>query len=160
MREPIQNLIELYQRNLYIVAFNVCKNPEDAEDIVQDTFVKYYQTDKEFDSLEHIRAWLIRVAINKAKNNVMSFWKRSNAALEDYVETLTFENEESHELFEEVMKLPEKYRIVVHLFYFEDYSVREIADILRLSESNVKARLKRARDELKKKLKEAWEDEQ
>ena len=77
--------------------------------------------------------------------------------LEDYMETLTFESEESSELFEAVMTLPEKYRITIHLFYYEDYSVNEIADIQKISVSNVKTRLSRGRMLLKEKLKEAWD---
>ena len=70
-----------------------------------------------------------------------------------------FETPQSIELFEEVMKIPEKYRIVIHLFYYEDYSVREIADILKLSESNVKVRLTRGRTLLRNVLKEEWDDD-
>ena len=76
------------------------------------------------------------------------------------METLTFETPESETLFETVMGLPEKYRIIVHLFYYEDYSVREIADILNISESNVKIRLMRARTLLKEVLMEEWEDDE
>lgn len=110
----------------------------DAEDVVQETFVQYYTSRKEFESEQHIRAWLLRVVINKARNINRTFWKKNKCSLEDYIETLTFPNSQSRDLFEEVMKLPDKYRIVIHLFYYEDYSVREIADILKLSESNVK----------------------
>ncbi len=79
--------------------------------------------------------------------------------MEDYIETLPFESEESGELFEAVLALPEKYRIVIHLFYYEEYAIREIAKVLRLSESNVKVRLSRGRSMLKDALKEAWEDD-
>lgn len=160
MRQPVQELIERYQKNLYAAAFNICKNQMDAEDVVQETFVQYYTTKKEFESEQHIRAWLLRVAINKAKNLTVTFWKKHKCSLEDYMETLTFPDPQSRGLFEEVMKLPEKYRIVIHLFYYEDYSVREIADILKLSESNVKVRLSRGRAMLKDSLKEEWEDDE
>ena len=160
MRQSVQELFEIYQNNLYAVAFNVCKNAEDAEDVVQDTFIQYYSLKKEFDNEQHIRAWLIRVAINKAKNMNRAFWRRNKMSLEDYMETLSFETPESGELFEAVMNLPEKYRIVVHLFYYEDYTVHEIADILKLSESNVKVRLSRGRALLKEKLQEEWEDDE
>ncbi|MCI8490874.1 MAG: sigma-70 family RNA polymerase sigma factor [Lachnospiraceae bacterium] len=159
MRQSVQELFEIYQNNLYAVAFNVCKNAEDAEDVVQDTFIQYYSLKKEFDNEQHIRAWLIRVAINKAKNMNRAFWRRNKMSLEDYMETLSFETPESGELFEAVMNLPEKYRIVVHLFYYEDYTVHEIADILKLSESNVKVRLSRGRALLKEKLQEEWEND-
>lgn len=145
MRQPVQQLIERYQNSLYAAAFNTCQNQMDAEDVVQETFVQYYTSRKEFESEQHIRAWLLRVVINKARNINRTFWKKNKCSLEDYIETLTFPNSQSRDLFEEVMKLPDKYRIVIHLFYYEDYSVREIADILKLSESNVKVRLSRGK---------------
>ena len=159
MRRSVQELFEEYQNNLYAAAFNVCKNAEDAKDVVQDTFIQYYSFKKEFDSEQHLRAWLIRVAINKAKNVNRTFWRRNKRSLDDYMETLVFENPQSEELFETVMGLPEKYRIVIHLFYYEDYAIREIAGILNISENNVKVRLSRGRLLLKEKLKEEWEND-
>lgn len=158
--QSIQELIERYRNNLFAVAFNVCGNAEDAEDVVQDTFLQLYKSKKDFESEQYIRAWLIRVAINKAKNINRTFWRRNKLSLDNYIETLTFETPESENLFETVMKLPEKYRIVIHLFYYEDYNIREIADILKISESNVKVRLSRARTLLKNSLMEEWEDDE
>ena len=160
MKLPVEILIEKYKNNIYAVAFNICKNKHDAEDVVQDTFIQYLSHKKDFQSEEHIRAWIIRVAINKAKNKNNLFFRRNSLPLEDYMETLTFESDESHELFEAVMKLPEKYRIVIHLFYYEDYSVQEIADILKITQSNVKVRLSRGRLSLRKTLKEAWSNDE
>ena len=74
MKPATQVLIERYQKHLYAIAFNICRNQQDAEDVVQDTFIQYHTYKKEFDTEEHIRAWLIRVAINKAKNITRSFW--------------------------------------------------------------------------------------
>lgn len=159
MRKPVSELVERYQNNLYAAAFNVCKNAEDAEDVVQDTFICYHTNKKDFENEQHIRAWLIRVAINKAKNANRTFWRQNKLSLEDYMETLTFETPESEALFETVMKLPEKYRIVIHLFYYEDYTIHEIADILKISESNTKVRLSRGRALLREALKEEWEDD-
>ena len=159
MRQPVDELIACYQDNLYAVAFNICKNQMDAEDVVQETFVQYYTTKKQFEDKQHLRAWLIRVAINKAKNLTRTFWRRNKCSIEDYMETLTFEDTDSRNLFEEVMKLPDKYRIIIHLFYYEDYSVKEIAEILKLSEGNVKTRLSRGRTLLRNTLKEAWDNE-
>lgn len=160
MRQSVQELMERYQNNLFAAAINVCKSKEDAEDVVQDTFLQYHMNKKQFENEQHIRAWLIRVAINKAKNCNHTFWRKNKLSLEDYMETLTFETPESENLFETVMKLPEKYRIVIHLFYYEDYAIREIAGILHLSESNVKVRLSRGRVLLKQSLKEEWEDDE
>lgn len=159
MKQSTQELVTLYQNSLFAAAFNVCKNAQDAEDVVQDTFIQYYISNKEFDNEQHIRAWLIRVAINKAKNVNRTFWRQNKLSLEDYMESLTFETPEDEHLFETVMSLPEKYRIVIHLFYYEDYSVSEIADILKLSQSNVKVRLSRGREMLRKILKEEWDDD-
>lgn len=159
MRQSTKELVSLYQSNLFAIAFNVCKNAQDAEDIVQDTFIQYYISKKEFDNEQHLRAWLIRVTVNKAKNANRTFWRQNKLSLEDYMESLTFETPEDERLFETVMSLPEKYRIVIHLFYYEDYAVREIADILKLSESNVKVRLSRGREMLRKILKEEWNDD-
>ena len=75
MRQPVQQLIQLYQNNLFTAAFNICQNQMDAEDAVQETFVQYYTSRKEFENEQHIRAWLLRVVINKAKNINRTFWK-------------------------------------------------------------------------------------
>lgn len=159
MRQSLHELAALYQDSLFATAFNICRNAQDAEDVIQDTFVQYYTTKKEFENEQHIRAWLLRVVINKAKNVTRTFWRRNKISIEDYMETLTFDTPESETLFETVMQLPEKYRIAIHLYYYEDYAVREIADILKLSESNVKTRLSRGRAMLKKELKEEWDDD-
>ena len=76
MRQSVQELAASYQGSLFAAAFNVCKNAQDAEDVVQDTFVQYYTTKKEFESEQHIRAWLMRVAVNKAKNVNRTFWRQ------------------------------------------------------------------------------------
>ena len=159
MRQPVQELIERYQNKLFAAAFQMCRNSEDAEDVVQDTFIQYHTSKKQFENEEHIRAWLLRVAINRAKNVNLTFWHRNRESLEDYMETLTYESKESETLFETVLHLPEKYRIVIHLFYYEEYSVNEIAEILKISESNVKVRLSRGRKLLKEVLKEEWADD-
>lgn len=160
MRQTVEELAGRYRDNLFAAAFHICKNAADADDIVQETFLQYYVTKKEFDSEQHIRAWLLRVAINKAKNVNRTFWRQHKAPLEDYMETLAFETPQEETLFETVMKLPEKYRIIIHLYYYEDYSVSEIAKVLKLTQSNVKVRLSRGRRLLKEVLKEDWEDDE
>lgn len=160
MRIPLEVLVKQYQDNLFAAAFSVCKNASDAEDIVQETFIQYHTANKEFENEQHIRAWLLRVAINKAKNINLSFWRQKSLPLLDYAATLTFETPESGELFDAVMALPKNYRIVIHLFYYEDYSVREIAGLLQLKEGTVRVRLLRGRKLLKQTLKEAWNDDE
>ncbi len=153
-------LMDRYKDNLFAVAFNVCKNAADADDVVQDTFIQYHTQTRQFESEQHIKAWLIRVAINRAINVTRSLWRRSSLPLEEYMESLPFETPEESTLFAQVMALPEKYRVVIHLFYYEDYSVRDIAGILKVNETNVKVRLSRGRGLLKKALKEEWSDDE
>ncbi|MBR2562823.1 MAG: sigma-70 family RNA polymerase sigma factor [Eubacterium sp.] len=159
MRIETSHLAKTYQDHLFAAAFHICENAADAEDIVQETLLRYHNSRKDFESEEHIRAWLFRVAVNLAKNVRRSFWRHRTVPLEDYMETLTFASPESETLFAEVMHLPEKYRIVIHLFYYEDCSVREISRILKISESNVKVRLNRGRKMLKQTLLEGWDNE-
>ena len=160
MRQSVSHLAERWGDSLYRAAFAVCRNPQDAEDVVQETLLAYYRSDKEFESEEHIRAWLIRVAVNKAKNATICFWRRNRRSLEDTMDALTFEEDGDRELMDAVLRLPEKYRVAIHLFYYEDYSVREIAQILDTGEGTVKSRLSRARKLLKAQLTEEWDDEQ
>ena len=149
MRMQTEVLVERYQQNMFAAALSACKDPQDAEDAVQEALLAYHTSGKEFESEEHIRAWLLRVAINKAKNMRMSFWKKHKVSLEDYMESISFETEQESGLFEAVMELPEKYRVVLHLYYYEDYSIREISKILRRTENTVKSQLSRGRAMLK-----------
>ena len=157
MRKSLEWLINEYQVNMFVTAFNICKNVEDAKDVVQDTFIAYHTSNQQFKDEQHIRAWLFRVTVNKAKDAIKSFWHRNKMSLEDYLETLPFESKEDSGLFEAVLNLPKKYRIVIHLFYYEEYNIREISQILHISESNTKTRLSRGRKLLKYVLMEEWE---
>ena len=159
MRMETQALAETYRARLFAAAFQVCGNAADAEDAAQEALLRYHVSEKQFESEQHIRAWLLRVAINCAKNASRSFFRRNTVPLETYMETLVFDSGESREIFREVMSLPEKYRLVIHLYYYEDYTVAEIGRILGLTESNVKVRLSRGRQQLKKALQEVWDDE-
>ena len=159
MRLETQALAEQYRDRLFAAAFQVCGNAADAEDAAQEALLRYHLSDKEFENQEHIRAWLLRVAVNWAKNISRSFWRRNTLPLEEYMETLTFDCQDSREIFREVMALPEKYRLVIHLYYYEDYSVEEIGRILGIRVSNVKVRLSRGRQMLKATLQEVWDDE-
>jgi RNA polymerase sigma-70 factor (ECF subfamily) len=138
----------------------VCRNRADADDVTQDVFLKYHTTDMDYESEEHIRAWLIRVAINRAKDIAGSFWRRNKVAWEEYMDDLPFETPEDKGLFEAVMRLPDKYRVVIHLFYYEDYSVEEIAQILKSPTGTVKSQLSRGRMLLKNMLEEEWNDDE
>lgn len=131
------------------MAYSYTRNRADSEDIVQDTFVKLLKHDKSFDSEEHIRAWLIRVAANLAKNTVSSVWFSRR---EDLSEDIPTAEATDNGLSAAMAELDGKYSAVIYLHYYEGYGVREIARLLKISESNVKARLKRGREKLKQYL--------
>lgn len=153
MRLPLEKLAQKYQGNVYRAAFSICKNSNDAEDVMQETFLTYYKKEEQqFINEEHIKAWLLRVAINQAKNLKHSFWHKNRQNLEDYMQEISFEAPEDRELFWAVMALPENYRTIIHLFYYEDYSIKEISDILHVNENTVKTRLHRGRMLLKDKF--------
>ena len=154
MRQSLEELIEAYQKSLYAAAFNICRNTDDANDVVQDTFIQYYTTKKQFQDEEHLKAWLLRVAINRAKDISRSFWKKNRLSIEDYADAVPFESREETGLFEAVMRLPEKYREVIHLYYYEDLYIKETARILRITEGSVKMRLSRGRSFLRDVFKE------
>ena len=154
MRQSLEELIEAYQKSLYAAAFNICRNTDDANDVVQDTFIQYYTTKKQFQDEEHLKAWLLRVAINRAKDISRSFWKKNRLSIVDYADAVPFESREETGLFEAVMRLPEKYREVIHLYYYEDLSIKETARILRITEGSVKMRLSRGRSFLRDVFKE------
>ena len=147
-----------YGDRLYAAAFNITRQRQDAEDAVQEALLRLFRSDKEFESEEHIKAWLIRVTINIAKSTCTSFWHRNRVPYEDYMDEIPFEDESDRNLMEAVLSLPDKYRIIVHLHYYEGYKTREIADTLKLSENTVKTRLLQSRKLLKAKL-EGWQDE-
>ena len=92
MRQSLEELIEAYQKSLYAAAFNICRNTDDANDVVQDTFIQYYTTKKQFQDEEHLKAWLLRVAINRAKDISRSFWKKNRLSIEDYADAVPFES--------------------------------------------------------------------
>lgn len=160
MRLPADEAFRRYGQRLFRAAFSVCRNRDDAEDVVQNTFIKYHRLDLDYASEEHLRAWLLRVAVNGAKDICASFWRRKRATWEDYMGQLTFAEEADSRLFRAVMDLPQKYRLAIHLFYYEDYSVREIAQLLRIREGTVKSQLSRGRKLLKNMLQEEWDDDE
>ena len=141
-------------KSVFAAAFALLKCREDAEDVVQDTFLTYYTGSKEFDSDAHLRAWLLRVAVNRAKDLLRSAARQRNVPLEEDPGAAVFPNGEGRDLFRAVAALPQAYRIAVHLHYYEDYSVKEIARILRLPQATVKTRLFRGRQLLRQALEE------
>lgn len=158
-KDEFTHCVERYSDTVYRAALHACGNPADAEDITQNVFIKLLKRQEAFESEEHLRRWLIRVTVNEGKSLVCSAWFRSRAALEEYVGTVEFEAPEETELFLAVMALPKKYRVPVYLFYYEDYPIREVAQVCGLKESTVQTRLQRARDKLRQTIQKQGERE-
>ena len=152
-REEFLHLAGKYKDTVFRVALNALGSPNDADDIVQDTLLRLLQRAEPFESEAHAKYWLIRVALNLCKNVFRAPW-RKNLPLEELAETPVFDTPEQGELYSQVMVLPEKYRTVLYLFYYEDYSVKEIAHLLGITETAVTTRLQRARQALKSELTE------
>lgn len=138
--------IKLYHQTVYRAVFSLLHNESEADDIVQETFVKLFNSNKSFNSDEHCKAWLLRTAINLSKDLLKSF---RYARTKELAETIPAESRDERELAEALAALPSKYRAVIHLHYFEGYSSTEIGKILGISATAVTTRLARAREKLK-----------
>ena len=144
--KELEECYEKYKDPVYQTALAYLKNKSDAEDIMQETFLKRYHYRFCFPDSDQEKAWLLRVAINACKNLLKSSDRLKCVSLE---ETIIFENTEEHMVTEAVMELETKYRMPIHLYYVEGYSVQEISNILNISKSSVRTRLFRARKMLK-----------
>ncbi len=146
----LEQYIRLYHGTIYRLALSYVKNTAEAEDICQDAFVKLMDYNGYFAAPENCKAWLIRVTVNLSKNYFRSSRFRHDTELCDDVREQVFDD--YTELYDAVTALPIKYRSIVHLYYYEGYSVKEIADILKISVSAATTRLSRARERLKETL--------
>lgn len=154
----VEEVLARYSGMVYRLAYARTMNKCDAEDVTQEVFMKYIKHQHELTEEEYCKAWLIRVTINAAKSLLASAWNRKRVSMEEVEGVLEgspgIDMDFDNSLLVEIKRLPEKYRIMVHLFYFEDLSVKEISSLLGMKESTVKSHLFRARERLKKNLKE------
>ncbi|MBR4026557.1 MAG: RNA polymerase sigma factor [Lachnospiraceae bacterium] len=149
--------IEQYSDMVYRLAFSMMKSKYDADDIHQEVFVQYITKHPVFDSEEHKKAWFLRVTINLCKNWWKSAWHRKVVGILEKKEAIESDNaickwEEQYPVIQQVKQLPQKYRIVIHLFYYEEMSIEKIAEILKEKPSTVRTQLTRARQKLKAEL--------
>ncbi len=145
-------IIDKYKDMVYRTALTAVGNFADAEDIMQDVFLKYFRLHPTFENAEHEKAWFLRVTINESKNLLRSAWY-SRRVPADISRVAGAETPEEHSpVMDAVLALPEKYRIVIYLYYYEDYSIRQIAKILEKSETAIAQRLSRGRKKLEAKL--------
>jgi RNA polymerase sigma-70 factor (ECF subfamily) len=154
--KPMEEIVLQHQTQLLRLAIAIMGSKTDAEDVVQDVFVKLIEKNPTFDSDGHRTAWLITVTKNVCKTRLRSHWRKdvSLSSGLPLLDTYPAQNNEQRELMEIVGSLPAKYRMVIHLFYYEGYSTKEIAQITEQKESTVRMQLTRAREMLKKFLTE------
>lgn len=146
----MNNLIEKYANIMFRCAYAYCGNRADAEDIIQEVFLKLLNKTPEFKSDDHEKAWLLRVTINTSKDYVKSFWRQKTVPI---IEDIPYNND-TEEVWEIVQKLSPKYRVIIQLFYQEGYSIKEISMLLKIRESTIGTQLSRARKMLKNMIKE------
>ena len=143
------NMVEKYSQMVYRLAFSMMKNRYDADDIHQDVFIRFLKKQPQFDNEEHEKAWFIRVTVNCCTNYHKTAWRRKTVSLSEYERQedaeMPTQQSDAVNLIETVKMLPEKYRAVIHLFYYEEMSVEEVAKVLHRRTSTVRTQLVRAR---------------
>ena len=157
--EEFISAVKRNSQRLFLIALSFTKNTDSSEDLLQNVFLKLWQYSKLFKNTEHMDKWLTAVCVNECRNFIKSPFRKHHADLNEFTEAEKFDSTEYYDIFNAVMSLPEKERTVVHLFYYEDLPVREIARLLKQSESSAKTRLYRARKKLKEKLGDEWINE-
>lgn len=157
--EEFKEVYDKYFSMIFRISLLYLKNIEEAEDMVQEVFLKLIDKEKNFNSEEHMKAWLIRVAKNACKDINKRFWKSRRMDIESLAELTN--QEKSSELqfvLEELLLLPDKYKIALYLFYYEDYSIKEVSKILNIKESTIQTQLSRGRKLLEKKLRREFNE--
>ncbi len=157
-QEEFAQAARAYGDTVYRIALHALNNPQDAEDVMQTVLLKLYECKKEFESEEHRKHWILRVAVNESRHVLRSFWRRTSAPLEEWRETAAPEDPAKAEVLEAVMALEPKYRVSVYLYYYEGLSVAEVAAAMKANPSTVQTWLLRARDRLRRALSEEREE--
>ncbi len=157
--EEFEIIVRENSQRVFLIALSFTKNKTDAEDIMQNVFLKLWKNKKDFNDNAHIVKWLTVVTSNECKNLLKYYARRMTQSLDNVGEEYSFDNDYDYDLFNAVMKLPPKLSLVIHLFYYEDLSINEISQSIKISEGAVKTRLNRGREKLKEMLGEAWTNE-
>lgn len=151
--------VKNYLKMVYRISFHYFGNREDAEDVSQDVFLKLFYCKKEFENEEDIKAWLIRVTTNTCHSYFRNPFRKRRVVMDDNeLERIADMGSSEQDIIDRkaimdaVMSLPERYRVIVYLFYYEGYSARQISNILGIKETTIQTRLSRAREKLKKTL--------
>lgn len=145
MRKALNDYGDMIRR----ITFMHLKNYSDVEDVFQDVFLKYSLYHGEFRSKEHEKAWLIRVSINQCKDLLKSFFRKKVRTLDNVDMTSFSVTDEDKEVLDAVLRLPDKYRDVIYLYYYEGYKATEISEMLEKETNTVYTWLSRGKSALK-----------
>ena len=140
-----------YKDDVYRLAISYTHNKHDAEDIAQRTFIKVYKNIHSIKEDSNIKIYLLTITANECKDLFRSFWKRNIKILNNEDKSVIFDGI-NNEIFEDLKKIPKKYRICIHLYYFYGYSIEEISHIENANINTIKTRLARGKQLLKKEL--------
>lgn len=155
-KEELENVIEAYSDMVLKISLSYVRDYDTAEDITQNVFVKYMTEEKRFESEKHVKAWLLRVAINECKKHFRSYWNSRRSEFPSSEPAAGKQVGDYSEVLEAVYRLPMKYRVCIHLYYYEELSIKEISSLLGRKENTVMSDLYRARQILKKVLEEDY----
>lgn len=152
--QEFSSLAQTYLDMVYRVALSCVGRPADADDVTQNTMLRLCRAKVSFESQEHARRWLIRVAVNESRRLLTAPWRSRTVSLEELEATLPAQPALEREVLQAVLSLPKKYRLPLYLYYYEGYSVGEIGAILGRNSSTVQTHLARGRERLKAMLTE------
>lgn len=150
--DDFEDTYNLYGDMIFKLCMVYLGNAADTEDVMHDVFIKFLNKSPKFKDNEHVKHWLIRVTINACKDKLRSYWKKNTFSLGDM--QFFHQDQEDLHLADAIYRLNDKYKCVIHMYYFEGYSVQEISQVLNIGLSAVKMRLKRGREQLKIELEE------
>ncbi len=148
--EKMTEIYDKYSNAVYRMAFAYCKNKADAEDIMQEVFIRRFSADIVFEDEAKEKSWLLKVTVNKCRDMFRSLrYKYSLTSIPLEEADIIYETQEESDVYHAVMSLPNKYRTVIHLFYYEEYTIKEISAITGDKETAIQTQLYRARKKLK-----------
>ena len=152
--DNIEAVIEKYQKMVFGIALSYTCNRVDADDVFQDVFFLYYQKNITFNDENHRKAWLINTAVNYSKKIVGSTWRKKTKQYDDSREiAYEFLTDDENMVFSALSELPQKYRVVLHLFYFQQMTIAEISNALNIKSGTIRVQLLRGRELIREKLK-------
>lgn len=156
--QTISRLLNLYGDMILRLSFSYLKNMQDAEDVVQEVFIKFMDYTPNFNDSGHEKAWFMKTSVNLCKNKLKSYGKKHTSFFEEEAQIPICDSyDEGSDVTRAVLSLPEQYRVAVHLYYYEGYRTAEIAKFLHQTQTTVRSHLFRARKLLKQILKEDYD---